>query len=270
MHAFPKKVLLAGPYVGEFGHELVDWQGYIRNLRPRYKEVHVITYPGRESLYEDCVVHAHNISLEAAGYFYGNMSSSEITAYAKAKANELHLKNFDHFHTGLLPTRFHRRLLWSQKFIRFHEPVDARGDFDIAFHFRAINKIGPDTTKNYNPNLACDLVASCMQAGWRVCCVGHPKFSLCPEGAVDFRSDHVRDAIRGFSNARVAAGELSGPIHLAMLCGTPIVTWVPGAWRLQGAYRRNPFEVPIHVVDTETTQVPAAKVMPHFQGILNK
>jgi len=51
MRFFPRKILLAGPYVGEFGHELMDWQACIQACVPRYREVHVITYPGREFLY---------------------------------------------------------------------------------------------------------------------------------------------------------------------------------------------------------------------------
>ena len=40
---FPKKVIIAGPYIGEFGHELLDWQGYVRARKPFYNIVHVIT-----------------------------------------------------------------------------------------------------------------------------------------------------------------------------------------------------------------------------------
>lgn len=78
----------------------------------------------------------------------------------------------------------------------------------------------------------------------------------------------MRDAVRSFSSARLVCGELSGPMHLAMLCGKPIVTWVPGAWRMVGAYKRNPFRVPIHVVTTETTQVEPAKVAGMIRDVL--
>jgi len=48
----------------EFGFELMQWQGYVRARRAHYEQAHVITYPGRDYLYENCVVHYHDIRLE--------------------------------------------------------------------------------------------------------------------------------------------------------------------------------------------------------------
>ena len=39
---FPRRILVAGPYVGEFGHELMDWQPWVRAQIARHDEVHVI------------------------------------------------------------------------------------------------------------------------------------------------------------------------------------------------------------------------------------
>src|SRR5690242_12248737 len=72
--AFPRNNLFAGPYAGEFGPELMQWQGYVRGRRRYYDQVHVLTYPGREYLYEGCQVHFHDIDLKNAGYWYGRLS----------------------------------------------------------------------------------------------------------------------------------------------------------------------------------------------------
>ncbi len=64
----PARNLIAGPFAGEFGYELMQWQGYVRARRPLYRESHVITYPGREYLYEGCTMHSHDIPLQKAGY----------------------------------------------------------------------------------------------------------------------------------------------------------------------------------------------------------
>lgn len=74
---FPNRILVAGPYVGECGHELMDWQPWVRAQIGRYREVHVITYPGRDYLYPGCEVHYHNVSLKEAGYRHGNLSPSK-------------------------------------------------------------------------------------------------------------------------------------------------------------------------------------------------
>src|SRR6516225_6317108 len=75
---FPRKILVAGPFAGEFGHELMDWQAWVRGLRDRYEEVHVITYPGRDFLYPGCKVHYHDIPLNKAGYKFGRFTPQEL------------------------------------------------------------------------------------------------------------------------------------------------------------------------------------------------
>src|SRR5580692_8959867 len=86
---FPRRVLVAGPFAGEFGHELMDWQPWVRAQVPRYAEVHVITYPGRDYLYPGCRVHYHDVALEAAGYRFGRISPARLEEMARKKAAEL-------------------------------------------------------------------------------------------------------------------------------------------------------------------------------------
>src|ERR1700761_1061440 len=68
---FRQKILVAGPFLGEFGHELMDWQAWVNTLAKQYREVHVITYPGRDFLYPGCKVHYHEVPLTQAGYRFG-------------------------------------------------------------------------------------------------------------------------------------------------------------------------------------------------------
>ena len=63
---FPCAVLVARPYVGEFEHELMDWQPWVRAQIARHDEVHVITYRGRDLLYPGCHVHHHDVLREKA------------------------------------------------------------------------------------------------------------------------------------------------------------------------------------------------------------
>src|SRR5215469_14409239 len=103
---FPAQNLFAGPFVGEFGFELMQWQGFVRARRRFYEEVHVLTYPGRDYLYEGCHVHHHNIDLRSAGYWYGKLGPAEMQRMADAKAAEIGLKDYDIFNTSLLCTRY--------------------------------------------------------------------------------------------------------------------------------------------------------------------
>ena len=45
--------LLAGPWVGEFGYELCQWQGFVRKLSREYDDTIVVSRPGHEVLYSD-------------------------------------------------------------------------------------------------------------------------------------------------------------------------------------------------------------------------
>lgn len=173
----PRQNLLAGPYAGEFGYELMQWQGFVRARRPRYQEVHVLTYPGRDYLYEGCQVHHHDIDLKKAGYWYGDISPAEMRRMADAKAAEIGLKDYDIFDTSLLSTRYFRGLIWKQDFRLLQEPVTTQKACDVLFHFRAVQKVGPDVVKNYPPPLADELAQRCLDQGLSVACMGHPNYS---------------------------------------------------------------------------------------------
>src|ERR1700677_4804848 len=92
---FPAQNLIAGPFAGEFGYELMQWQGYVRARRKCYRETHVMTYPGRDYLYEGCTVHYHDIQLQKAGYAYGLLSPADSFAMARAKPQSLGCKSYD-------------------------------------------------------------------------------------------------------------------------------------------------------------------------------
>ena len=47
-------IILAGPFIGEFGWELIYWHGWLRYIKKKYPRSKMIisSYPGREQLYE--------------------------------------------------------------------------------------------------------------------------------------------------------------------------------------------------------------------------
>jgi hypothetical protein len=253
----PRRNLFAGPFAGEFGWELMQWQGFVRSRRPSYKEVHVLTYPGREYLYEGCDVHAHQIDLKSAGYGYGLLDPRTGRQMVEAKASKIGLEDYDVFDTSLLCTRYHKAL-WKQKFRLFEEPPLTPTPYDVVFHFRAVRKEGPDHAKNYSPALADELVKRCLDRDLSVACIGHPEYSYCPMECEDYRSLDLRKTVAAISSARAVAGENSGPMHLANLCGKPTILWAQDQWRIDYSLRWNPFCVPIYVA-TNTSCQPAPK-----------
>lgn len=262
----PRKNLFAGPFTGEFGYELMQWQAYLRARRPHYREVHVLTYPQRDYLYEGWHVHYHNIELKSAGYGYGRLSPAESRQMARTKAAEIGLKDYDIFDTSLLCTRYHKMLFWRQDFRLFEQPPVAQKPYDVVFHFRTVQKVGPDHDKNYSPVLADELVQRCLERGISVACIGHPAYSYCPPHCFDHRSVDLQQTVAAISSAHAIAGENSGPMHLANLCGKPTILWAKDQWRIDYSFRWNPFRVPIYVAANNTAQ-PAPEVV--CQAIVN-
>lgn len=95
-------------------------------------------------------------------------------------------------------------------------------------------------------------MSACREAGLSFFCVGHPRYAYCPEGVENRRSEDLATSVAAISSARLLAGELSGPMHLAQLCGVPILIWADGQWRLDNCERWNAFRVPIYIVANDT------------------
>src|ERR1035437_200875 len=130
---FPRRILVAGPYVGEFGRELMDWQPCVRAQIARHDEVHVIIYPGRDYLYPGCKVHYHDVALETAGYKHGRFSPAQLEAMARKQAAELGLKNYDLMTALHVCTSYHQRFLLPAKFELLGNPPAAGAIRDVAF-----------------------------------------------------------------------------------------------------------------------------------------
>ena len=256
----PRRHLLAGPFAGEFGYEIMQWQGFVRARRRHYEEVHVLTYPGRDFLYEDCRVHHHTIDLKSAGYWYGDISPTQMRQLAHAKAAEIGLKDYDVFDTSLLCTRYHKKLFWRQEFRLLEEPPLVEKSYDIVFHFRAVNKVGTDQVKNYPPAMADELARRCVERGITIACIGHPNYSYCPAGCADLRNTDLRQTVAAICSARATVGESSGAMHLANACGRPTILWAAAPWRVDYSLRWNPFRVPIYVV-TDAQAQPAPEMV---------
>jgi len=259
---------VAGPYVGEFGHELMDWQPWVRAQIPRHHEVHVITYPGRDFLYPGCRVHYHDVPLEKAGYRFGRLSPRELDDLARKNAGELGLKNYDVLTALNICTSYHRKYLLPARFELLGQPPRAEDVRDLAFHFRHVKKEGPDQTRNYPTELCDRVIAACREAGLSFFCIGHPRYAYCPPGVEDRRSEDLAASVAALRSARMLAGELSGPMHLAQLCGTPILIWADGQWRLDDCERWNVFKVPTFIVASATFQPPPERVAKEISGAL--
>ena len=166
--------LIAGPFAGEFGFELMAWQAHVRKLRQNYKKTYVITFPGREYLYEDCEIICHNLNLAKAGYAFGNICRrEEMRQYAVNFANERGIKSYNVFNTSFLKSRIIRVFIIGRSWRVFGAEFSTDRRYDIAFHFRNIVKEGPDKRANFSLESAEQLTALCRGGNLRCVAIGH-------------------------------------------------------------------------------------------------
>lgn len=251
---FPRKWLVAGPYTGELGWEMMVWQGYVRAIGRRYSKVLVISYPSSSVLYENSTFVAHDKTLIESGFGLGAMSRrSNQELIRNCVRNRLASKEYDIFLPNDL-NRITRRLLLRPIFVRLKAKRSDATKFDIVFHFRDFERPG-DKRKSYPHAYANRLFMLCAQGGLTCVCIGHPDMSYCPEGCEDRRSLDMAVAIDVISNSHVIVGGSSSPMHLASLCAKPIVVWIgDGADIERYISYWNPHKSPVYVVTDKSFQ----------------
>jgi hypothetical protein len=253
----PNDTLLAGPYCGELGFELTEWSGYVRRLSARYRRTIVVSYAGHLCLYDPCEYYPHDLRLENSGYGFGSLAREQIRAMTASYARTLGLTSFDWFHPIHL-NRYTKRILGPQL---FWEPFQSHRDqlrYDVAFHFRSLQRADLDE-KNYPLEWARDLINRCNTHEIRACCIGHPQYARSLDNCDDLRSSDLGQTREILKSIKLVAGGSSSPMHLASLCGLPIVVW----WRkdlfdfdLRVKYISlwNPHKAPVFIASDSTFQ----------------
>lgn len=252
---FPKKWLVAGPYTGELGWEMMVWQGYVRALRRRYKNLLVISYPFSSVFYEDCTFIPQDRKLIDSGFGLGVMNRKKTAELVQEYiGDQIKPGEYD----LLLPhdlTRIPRRILLRPVFPKLGKENDGIFDFDVVFHFRDFERKGDLGSKSYPREDADRLFLMCREKGLSCACIGHPEMAYCPEGCEDRRSLDMAVAIDAISKARLVCGGSSAPMHLASLCAKPMVVWIGhGADIERYISYWNPRKSPVFVVTEETFQ----------------
>jgi len=234
------KALIAGPWLSELGWEIMVWQAAVRFQRTskRYRETYVITFRDREILYEDCALFAHDGQLITAEIGIGVASRRTTRKLVRACVEHHGIQgDFDLFTPGdylSIPSRIMRKVRADKLFRKFRvPPVDDRR-FDMAFHFRAFERQIDASPKSFSLDAADALVERCLSRRMRVCCIGAPRYSYVAKGADNRQTQDLSSAIATICASRLVVGGSSGPMHLALHCGVPIVVWIsspPGAER---------------------------------------
>lgn len=253
------------------------WQGVFRRLAERGHRITMIARTGHEALYEDYVhefVPAASLGMEEFGPTDGwRLSGSAPRLPLKARLRRyLQYRNLP----ALTCMRLGVEVTGAeQSFIRFHQPSPINTDRYLVIHARATDKAG-SAGRNWPIDKWSELLSR-IDPSFDVVAIGHPRQSICPEGARDYRGIPLKDTIGVLSQAACVAGPSSGPMHLASLCGTPHVVWTDRAhWPSSGGTNRrryerdwNPLSTPVAVIDEFDWQPPVDAVLSTVEGLLS-
>jgi hypothetical protein len=256
-----RDTLLAGSYQGEFGWELMSWQGHIRKLSRDYATTVVSGPPGHSALYSDfCDTYLeHTIPGDRdcwkihADHRLIAALDNEMDALAKKLGAD-----------RVKPTRYvppAEQEFFVRGYGACHRVPDNR-KHDVLFHFRLRHDRGQERN---TPSELADDILNRLPKELRVACIGTKEEAICHPGYTDLRGLPLNELMDVISCAWLVTGPASGPLLLASLCNTPTVSWSSKRWyqavKMDNKERMttgwNPLKVPCRVLDEFGFQPPA-------------
>jgi hypothetical protein len=225
------KVALFGPWIGEFGWELMTWQAWCRAKSREFDKSYVCSFPDMAPLYTDF-----------ATFIPHDHEGRALDWQKEANYSKAHFELPDDITDKFIPPKDYRHTMG--EWIRFGGEEKEPGTFDYVIHARGIKRGG----KDYPIDQWEKLVAALDNKN--IASVGtlqdhHIK------GTHDFRGINLETLMWYLSNAGCVIGQSSGVMHLSSLCCAPHVVWGDmrtqfGGEKLGERYGKtwNPFNTP--------------------------
>jgi len=213
--------LFAGPWIGEFGHELAQWAPFVR-ARSRGCGRTVVAAPDRDAyLYKDFADEFIGIEgVRGHAIWQGLSSPSKETAarISAARASADAVLDPRAEWKGIAAAPKEHRLLG--------DAADPR--FDVVCFFRPPKPLckgrGDPDRKSWPEQEACGLVRLLRGSGLAAACAGGADNRAYDE-ASDLRGIDLGLLCGVLRGAKCAVGPSSGPLHLAAASNCPQVTW---------------------------------------------
>lgn len=203
-----QKIAFAGPWIGEFGWEIMTWVPYLRKLSSEYDKMYISTFEGVEALYT-----GFHCELEFVPHHFTERTDDWLRELWPAVDVERGVKQ-------IVPVEKEYRV--EGAYVRYGSPVVK--DMGVLFHARGIEK---GASKNWPIEKWQELAKQF--PGART--IGSVNDLLPTSGDQivgpihDWRDTQLKPLMDVIASAAVVIGQSSGVMHLALMCGTPIVTW---------------------------------------------
>ncbi len=233
-------VAFFGPWVGEFGWELMTWQAWCRQQAKKFKKAYACSFPDMGYLYEDFAT------------FVPHSYKKRYLDWTKVNEMDIQYEIPPDVTQQFIPFKEYR--VEGQDFRRLGWPWKP-GDFikgDVLIHARGINKGGKNYPVEKWEKLVELLKAEIGDSGI-VGSVGSAE-DLLIKDTEDFRGLPLVELCLYLSQARMVIGQSSGVMHLASLCMAPHIVWADSRTyfgeTLEMRYKHtwNPLNAPVHYI----------------------
>lgn len=249
--------LFAGPFVGEFGHELFCWQGVLRNLATSYDYVTVACMTGKDILYKDfadeIITYNPQKYIPNGPYNYGQTDEFPVPTYdcdyigPNTQLTEYHGSRNGIFEPNL-----------KQTFFKYGLQDSNETTYDYIIHARSTNKVNTGF-RNWSIDKWVEL---CNNLEGKIASIGTEAGAYHIEGTNDLRGMSLERLCTILHKSGVIIGPSSGPMHLASLCGLPQVVW-SGDWYNKKRYEKdwNPHNTKVNYLKTNTWDISVEEVL---------
>lgn len=269
-------MLIAGPWVGEFGWELFCWQGIIRKEVKDYDAVCIVSGPGKQAMYSDILnefgesglYHEYDCgsNLTDAWKIHGEIPNPfDVRDFLSSSDIQEFLKKNDIIEIGHIDGR---RDLQEQEGIYFDysnfEPID---DCPIVIHARNKETGSNRNWDESNYEFLVDLIVNNTKYTKTDIAFIGSSGSFCVEGCTDKRDISLDETIKLLRGSNTVIGPSSGPIHLASLCKANHITWgstVPTDLSQRYHKHWNPFGTPCIFIENNSWDISPETIFHHF------
>jgi len=210
-----KPKLYAGFFVGEFGWELMRWQGFLRHMSCSY-DIVVGCEKDKTFLYQDFAhsfviypgkVNTRNMWLCNGKVFplYSQIEKTDVEYYVPSKDICLN----DNL---------------NQDFIRYGQKAE-ENKYDIILHARSTGNI-KSSYRNW-PISKWDQLIELLKKKYnlRIACMGSKAGADYINGTTNLIGKPLEQIANDICRSRVFVSPSSGPVHFASLCGKQHIVW---------------------------------------------
>lgn len=206
------KTLIFGVFGGELGWNVCAWIAAMRKAAERFERVVAVCQESCKYLHEDFATDFEFYEpIGRPDMWYVNRHPDKLCEVPK--------RILEKYPGATYYTPSRKKCLdWPRKYFRYGNMSESK--YDIVVHARAETKYGQEN-RNW-PNFRFKRLLE-KYDGERICSVG-TKAEHVPN-SVDLRNIPLNQLCDILHNAKVCIGPSSGVMHLAHLCGCPIIVW---------------------------------------------